>query len=45
MFPIDLNEIQFRYDIVEELVKLSSTNLVEKYNSIIDIEGSFQITL
>jgi DNA mismatch repair protein MutS len=38
-FPsIDLNEIQFRYDIVEELVKLSSTNLVEKYNSIIDIE-------
>jgi DNA mismatch repair protein MutS len=38
-FPsIDLNEIQFRYDIVEELVKLSNTNLVEKYNSIIDIE-------
>ena len=38
-FPsIDLNEIQFRYDIVEELVKLSSTDLVEKYNSIIDIE-------
>ena len=38
-FPsVDLNEIQFRYDIVEELVKLSSANLVEKYNSIIDIE-------
>ncbi len=38
-FPsVDLIEIKFRYDIVEEFSKLSTTNLIEKYNSIIDIE-------
>ena len=38
-FPsVDLSEIKFRHDIVEEFSKLSITNLIEKYNSIIDIE-------
>ena len=38
-FPsVDLSEIKFRHDIVEEFSKLSTTNLIEKYNSIIDIE-------
>ena len=38
-FPsVDLIEIKFRHDIVEEFSKLSTTNLIEKYNSIIDIE-------
>ena len=38
-FPsVDLSEIKFRHDIVEEFSKLSTTNLFEKYNSIIDIE-------
>ena len=38
-FPsVDLIEIKFRHDIVEEFSKLSITNLIEKYNSIIDIE-------
>ena len=38
-FPsIDLDEIKFRHNIVEELINLSSTNFSEKYKSIIDIE-------
>ena len=38
-FPsVDLSEIKFRHDIVEEFSKLPTTNLIEKYNSIIDIE-------